>query len=86
MSEREKVATPHMGDGAGRPDAIPVADMSEVDLVLALAETGDHVDDLVTRLENGDNVGDLLARACSGLTDIEDELLRRGFSHQILST
>lgn len=63
-----------------------LASMSEVELVLALAATGDLIDAKVTVWEDGDDVADMadwLADACADFADIEDELMRRGFSHNI---
>ncbi|GAB7006235.1 hypothetical protein JCM18899A_37080 [Nocardioides sp. AN3] len=62
-----------------------LADMSEVDLLLALAETGDLIDVYLTFQERGADTADELSNACADLADIEDELMRRGFSHRIFS-
>lgn len=57
--------------------------MSEVDLLLALAETGDLLDLYGDLEEHGKEVADAYARTCAQLTDIEDELMERGFSPAI---
>jgi hypothetical protein len=69
-----------------RSDHLDLAGMSEVDLLLALGETGDSLDHLVALLEDGVDAGDRATEVCERMTDIEDELMRRGFSYEILST
>jgi len=61
---------------------VDLADRSEVDLILALAETGDLVDAYVTLHEQGVDTAGELADACADLADIQDELMRRGFSYR----
>jgi hypothetical protein len=55
----------------------------EVELLLALAETGDLIDAYLAAQELGADVADVLADACAELTVIEDELILRGFSYRI---
>jgi hypothetical protein len=67
-----------------RPD---LARLSELDLLFALAEKRDLLASLLALLPEGDDIGDLgdlVNEVCGTVTDIEDELMRRGFTDQIL--
>ena len=55
--------------------------MSEVELLLGLAEIGDLIDAHLAEPEAG--VGAKLSDACAALAEIEDELMRRGFSYRM---
>jgi hypothetical protein len=83
MSERENTGLPVQGPGAG---AEALASMSEVDLLLTLAEMGDLIEAYVTLHGEVADVAEELTEACAALADIEDELVRRGFSHRIFCT
>jgi hypothetical protein len=58
----------------------PWADMSETELLLAMTHAGEAIALYRRRVEEGEELGNLLAHAAGELTDIEDELIRRGFS------
>jgi hypothetical protein len=85
MSESQDRSHPpldEVGDiAAGGADRL--ADMSEVGLLLELAEMSDLIDaHLALREERAELAGWLLD-ACAALARIEDELMQRGFSYRM---
>lgn len=56
------------------------AALSEVELLLTLAETGDLIDAYLVLQDHGVDAADDVIEACADLASLEDELVRRGFS------
>lgn len=58
----------------------PWTEMSQGELLLAMSRAGEAIALYQQRVEAGEELGTLLAHTAGELTDIEDELIRRGFS------
>lgn len=76
---------PYDDSSSAQAVGLRLAEMSEVDLMLAVAETGALIEACVSLQDGCADEADWLIDACADLAGIEDELMSRGFSHRLFS-